>query len=577
MTSTTQDLFGRQALPPKSKKRPTESLLGASAYIETCSQAATISTIIKLKPNSIIQHDRYEWNTPRVFNPNRNRNLLGQEGNGVFYNGHLSSNTKRHIEEFLSSWLNSIEQNVDLKGTKRHVDNDAVFPTFITLTLPFTQFHSDNTIKKQILSPFIEWLRSDAQAIHVNGNHKGQQKGFGVQGYFWRAESQKNGRIHFHLIVDRYIPWDRIRAKWNQCCERLGYVTFYSLSQKQIYKNGFFVDEARVENEILALTEKSKSILDSQKIPENTNPLFKKYLEVAIKYNKKTLTKAIIKQVAENIQLKAYEKAVSIDFRDPNSTDIHAIHNLDSLTAYVVKYVCKQSEEAKLAQNQKKIYNEELKRWCVYTYKDEIHPETGEVKQVEIGDEFYEPKFESRKIYGRLWGSSDNFKTKKLSQNQEIEKDEIGRRFLIEKNTMEGDSFTIKKTPIPTFKHYSKTLHIKELICSTDLHKGKTNYYQSPPQNEDLELLKYVNAMIGLCGEQRVNELTKKIGESFERNNGKIIPLEFGKMNITKRFKGKHARISHMDVLKYYSPALYNECKAYHQHNFNSLYSKQAS
>ncbi|MCP9769442.1 hypothetical protein EGI22_16180 [Lacihabitans sp. LS3-19] len=577
MTNITPDLFGRQTLPPKSKKRATESLLGASAVVDTCSQVATISTIIKLKPNSIIQYDRCEWETKRLFNPNRNRNLLGQEGNGVFYNGHLSVNTRRHINEFLSTWLDSIQQNVNLKGSKRQVDNDSVYPTFVTLTLPFTQFHSDNTIKKQILSPFIEWLRSDANAIHVNGNHKGQQKGFGVQAYFWRAESQKNGRIHFHLIVDKYIPWDRIRAKWNQCCERLGYITFYSLSQKEKYKNGFFVDEARLENEISSLVEKTKIILNTSKIPENTNPVFKEYLEIAIKFNKKTLNKAILKKVAKNIQLKAYERAHSIDFRDPNSSDIKPISNLDSIAKYVVKYVCKQTEEAKLAKNQKKIYNEELKRWCVYTYKDEKDPETGEVRQIEVSDEFYEPKFESRKIYGRLWGCSDNFKTRKLAENQEIEKDEIGRSFLIEKNTQDGESTLIKKIPIPTFKHYSKTLCIKELICSIDQEKGKSNYYQSPPQNEDLELQKYVNTMIALCGEDRVNEITKKVGESFERNNGKIIPLEFGKMDINKKHKGKQDRISHLDVLKHYSLALYNDYKAYHQHIFNSLYNLKAS
>ena len=29
--------------------------------------------------------------------------------------------------------------------------------------------------------------------------------------YFWRAEKQANGNIHFHLLVDRFIPMDLLR------------------------------------------------------------------------------------------------------------------------------------------------------------------------------------------------------------------------------------------------------------------------------------------------------------------------------------------------------------------------------
>lgn len=79
---------------------------------------------------------------------------------------------------------------------------------FITLTLSSLQVHDDNTIKKQILQPFLDTLR----------------KSWGAKHYLWRAESQRNGNIHFHLVTDTYIPWWKIRNRWNEIQNTLGYV-----------------------------------------------------------------------------------------------------------------------------------------------------------------------------------------------------------------------------------------------------------------------------------------------------------------------------------------------------------------
>lgn len=78
---------------------------------------------------------------------------------------------------------------------------------FITLTLSDHQMHDDNTIKKELLQPFLDTLR----------------KTWGCNLYMWRAESQRNGNIHFHLVTDVYIPWWKIRNRWNAIQSRLGY------------------------------------------------------------------------------------------------------------------------------------------------------------------------------------------------------------------------------------------------------------------------------------------------------------------------------------------------------------------
>jgi len=83
--------------------------------------------------------------------------------------------------------------------------------TFVTLTLPEKQEHTDNEIKRELLMPFIQRI----------------QRELGVSEYFWKAEPQQNGNIHFHLLVDRYIDKEILQQYWNMSTERLGYLSRY--------------------------------------------------------------------------------------------------------------------------------------------------------------------------------------------------------------------------------------------------------------------------------------------------------------------------------------------------------------
>jgi hypothetical protein len=83
--------------------------------------------------------------------------------------------------------------------------------SFITLTLSYRQQHDDTLIKNELLSPFLEWL----------------QKVWHIQFYVWKAERQKNMNIHFHLIIDKYVPYGAIREQWNKYQSKLGYISNY--------------------------------------------------------------------------------------------------------------------------------------------------------------------------------------------------------------------------------------------------------------------------------------------------------------------------------------------------------------
>lgn len=97
---------------------------------------------------------------------------------------------------------------VDSHGKLRH--NFSFRLAFITLTLSKEQKHDDNYIKEHMLQPFLYWL---TRAHKCN--------------YVWKAETQLNGNIHFHITIDTFIPWRSVRAKWNSILATHGYCKIF--------------------------------------------------------------------------------------------------------------------------------------------------------------------------------------------------------------------------------------------------------------------------------------------------------------------------------------------------------------
>jgi len=101
---------------------------------------------------------------------------------------------------------------------------------FITLTLSSKQIHSDNVIKNKLLNQFL-----------IELYYK-----FKVSNYVWRAEKQANGSIHFHILINKFIPWSEIRNCWNRIQNKLGYVDRYRDEMKKFHEGGF-----KVRNDLL--------------------------------------------------------------------------------------------------------------------------------------------------------------------------------------------------------------------------------------------------------------------------------------------------------------------------------------
>lgn len=92
------------------------------------------------------------------------------------------------------------------KNGKKHFRK----PVFLTLTVP-KQNISDLDAKQLLLNPIMKHL----------------QRVYNVRSYIWKAEAQVRGAIHFHCVIDSYVPESELRIfyfdllKKNNCQGKL--------------------------------------------------------------------------------------------------------------------------------------------------------------------------------------------------------------------------------------------------------------------------------------------------------------------------------------------------------------------
>ena len=199
-----------------------------------------------------------------------------RQGNGVL-SKQATKRLKLAIEYFLL-----LNRSITKKSSKQGKTIDKQI-TFITLTLPSKQIHTNNEIKSKCLNQFL---------IEISKYNY-------VSNYVWRAEYQENGNIHFHILVNKYVCWRDLRYRWNRIINKLGYVDRYSENMMKFHENGF-----QVRSDLIG--------------------------------------KWTVKQ-----QLKAYKVGLQTNWKSPNSTDIHSLKLISNVKSYLTKYLTKTTQELK--------------------------------------------------------------------------------------------------------------------------------------------------------------------------------------------------------------------------------------
>jgi hypothetical protein len=200
--------------------------------------------------------------------------------------------------------------------------------------LPSKQQHPDTEIINTCLNSLLLELK----------------KYYSVKNYVWRAEKQKNGNLHFHILIDKFVYWSELRERWNRIINKLEYVDSYRNFLKEFHKSGFKV---RAD---------------------------------------------LLKNWDEQAQRLAYQKGKSNDFANPNSVDIHSTKKIRNIRKYLTKYMTKNEQKEQESQRLDNEFKQQTGRiWgCnhelsnIEGYRTDIDNECGqELKNLESTGKLY--------------------------------------------------------------------------------------------------------------------------------------------------------------------------------------------
>jgi len=186
--------------------------------------------------------------------------------------GHINRKIRLKMNRIIHNWLESVK--VAAASGRNYFNRHF---TFVTLTLPAEQMHTDKELHSKALNRFIQ---------HLKRKHK-------LINYLWRAERQKNGNLHYHIICDTGIHWQPLRSAWNDIMRDLGYIDKYRQNQQLHHSAGFRLHRDK------------------------------------------------LKYWPADKQLKAYQEGVSCNWSNPNSTDIHSLKKVKDVAKYISKYCTK--------------------------------------------------------------------------------------------------------------------------------------------------------------------------------------------------------------------------------------------
>lgn len=469
----------------------------------------------KLKDHSVIIQKRFigvkalQTNTASLENLEKGKN--GQ------YNGYMSPATRRKVKSIIENYLLAIQLNTSMAFPNEFPSME-VYPTFLTLTLPSKQLHCDKDLK-EIFARFME---------HLTGDRSQGKSGWNVANYIWTAETQENGNLHFHIILDRALPAKRLQEIWNNHLERLGYVTRYRNAQNYIYRKGFFVRKDML----------NAAISKTKKFCKKTG----KHFDFA-ETKKTEITR----------QKEAYKKGVKSNWNNPPTTKIHAIQNIKKLTAYVSKYMTKEPEIiAPPMQPGESLVNENGKYFITSTtVEHSISMEGIPLETVQEQKREVIVKFNVRVMRGRIWGASKILHSDNLNPytvnlecfNRVNHVTTCTRAITITKQKYRYDLFGNKVAD--------------GLTNEEQYYTSSTESFDFVKQDTDAHAVRWIEFLeSGYVPREDIEKATAMAGEHFQHNGGLIIPLD----------------IPQKDLLKAYSPVLYGQYLDYYKNLFSTIY-----
>jgi len=180
--------------------------------VEKCPERFFKVPSIVIHPDSLVLYSKLEYYEGH--SPSRSHSHLLKSARN--HHSLLSAQAKRKLNKAIKYLIFLANDKKVYNTTKKKSFNYKV--GFITLTLASQQIHTDRFITSNLLHQFL-----------VEAKQKWK-----VTRYVWKAEYQRNGNIHYHILVDKFIPWAELRNCWNRIQNKHGYI------DRAIYKNSSY-------------------------------------------------------------------------------------------------------------------------------------------------------------------------------------------------------------------------------------------------------------------------------------------------------------------------------------------------
>lgn len=157
---------------------------------------------LKARPYSFVTYyQNIDRKQRKTINQNSHFNLTK-----AYKADNLSEGAKKRLKKCINA---SVLRDISyLKSNRNRYPNRKTFLTLVTLTLSSTQIHCDKWIKKNLLNTFLV----NCRRLFPNFS------------YVWKAEVQKNGNIHFHIISNLRLQSWELQLLWNRIQDYYGYL-----------------------------------------------------------------------------------------------------------------------------------------------------------------------------------------------------------------------------------------------------------------------------------------------------------------------------------------------------------------
>ena len=162
---------------------------------------------VKARPFSFVTYyQNLDAKRRKVQNHNSHLNLSTK-----YTAGNLSEGAKKRLKKCINAQV--LRDISYLKSNRKRYPNRSTFLTLITLTLSSSQIHCDKFIKANLLNTFLVNCR----------------RLFPNLSYVWKAEVQKNGNIHFHILSNIRLQTWELQLLWNRIQDYYGYLHDFKL------------------------------------------------------------------------------------------------------------------------------------------------------------------------------------------------------------------------------------------------------------------------------------------------------------------------------------------------------------